>query len=589
MRDKFRIGEALILYGKVEKFASLQINNPEYEIVTASKGPSIHMSRIVPIYSVTENLNQRWFRNVIKSAIDHYIDGVLETLPYDMRRRNNLMALREAVRNIHFPVSEIVLEKAKHRLIFDEFLLMQTAIALKRAMVKTDLAGCSHNIEGDLIKRFREMLPFKFTKSQSKVIKEIESDMKSQRPMNRLLQGDVGSGKTVVALYALILAVQSKYQGALMVPTEVLAEQHYNNMKALLKDMDVKVVLLSGDLTSEERARRRHMIETQEADIVVGTHAIIQEGVRFKRLGLAVIDEQHKFGVMQRAFLKSKSINPDILIMTATPIPRTLALTAYGDLDISVIDELPPGRKNIKTLYFEEIHREKAYRIAGEQARIGRQAYVVYPIIEDSEKLNLRPVLRMHKEIQNLFPDLKVEVLHGRMKSDEKERVMRYFKEAKIDILVSTIVIEVGIDIPNASTMIIEHADRFGLSQLHQLRGRIGRGEFISYCIMVADPKTEDASERLNAMLATSDGFKIAEEDLRIRGPGEFFGTRQHGLPEIKVGNIVRDRDILEAAKAEAFELVKKDRYLNLPEHRHILQNLKKKFKMKDLDLALVG
>src|SRR3989338_2849929 len=437
MRDKFRIGEALILYGKVEKFASLQINNPEYEIVTASKGPSIHMSRIVPIYSVTENLNQRWFRNVIKSAIDHYIDGVLETLPYDMRRRNNLMALREAVRNIHFPVSEIVLEKAKHRLIFDEFLLMQTAIALKRAMVKTDLASCSHNIEGDLIKRFREMLPFKFTKSQSKVIKEIESDMKSQRHMNRLLQGDVGSGKTVVALYALILAVKSKYQGALMVPTEVLAEQHYNNMKALLKDMDVKVVLLSGDLTSEERARRRHMIETQEADIVVGTHAIIQEGVRFKRLGLAVIDEQHKFGVMQRAFLKSKSINPDILIMTATPIPRTLALTVYGDLDISVIDELPPGMKNIKTLYFQEIHREKAYRIAGEQARIGRQAYVVYPIIEDSEKLNLRPVLRMHKEIQNLFPDLKVEVLHGRMKSDEKERVMRYFKEAKIDILVS--------------------------------------------------------------------------------------------------------------------------------------------------------
>lgn len=589
MRDKFRMGEELILYGKVEKFSSLQINNPEYEILASSKGASIHMGRIVPVYSVTENLNQRWFRNVVKSAVDNYIDGVMEALPYDMRRRNNLMALREAVRNAHFPVSEIVLEKAKRRLIFDEFLLMQTGIALKRAMVKADIIGCSHNIKGDLIERFKASLPFEFTKSQLKVIKEIESDMKSPKPMNRLLQGDVGSGKTVVALYALILAVQSKYQGALMVPTEILAEQHYNNIKTLLKNLNVKVVLLSGDLTGEERDRRRQMIETQEADIVVGTHAIIQEGVRFKNLGLAVIDEQHKFGVMQRAFLKSKSINPDILVMTATPIPRTLALTVYGDLDISVIDELPPGRRNIKTLYFEEAHREKAYRIAGEQVRIGRQVYVVYPIIEDSEKIDLRAVLRMHKELSDLFPDLKVEVLHGRMKSDDKEKIMRYFKEGKIDILVSTIVIEVGIDIPNASTMIIEHADRFGLSQLHQLRGRIGRGQFISYCILIADPKTDEARERLNAMLNTSDGFKIAEEDLKIRGPGEFFGTRQHGLPEIKVGDIIRDRDILEAAKAEAFELVKKDRSLKMPENRAILDNLKKKFNRKDLDLALVG
>ena len=589
MKDRFRIGQVVILYGKIEGGKYLQINNPEYEILTSTEEDSIHMGKIVPVYPLTESLNQRWFRGVLKFTVDNYIDGIFDILPYDIRRKNNLMVLKEAVRNIHFPVSDIVLKKAQYRLIFDEFLLLQVGIALKRAQVKIDLKGFTHKTEGDLIGKFKNILPFEFTKSQSKVAKEIELDMKSPKPMNRLLQGDVGSGKTIVALCALVTAIQNKYQAALMVPTEILAQQHYNNIKELLKDLGVKIILLSGDLNTKERERRKHMIETGEADLVIGTHALIQEGVHFKNLGLIVIDEQHKFGVMQRSLLKSKSINPDILIMTATPIPRTLALTLYGDLDVSTIDELPPGRKNIKTLYFEEGKRQKAYNVAQEQVLLGRQAYVVYPVIHESEKRDLRSATKMHKELSGLFPDLKIGLLHGRMKSDEKERIMRDFKEEKINILVSTVVLEVGVDILNASTMIIEHAERFGLSQLHQLRGRIGRGEYISYCILVANPKSDGAKRRIETMVKTQDGFKIAEEDLEIRGPGEFFGTRQHGLPEFKIGNIIRDREILELAKKEAFELVRKDRFLQTPQNRYIRNALRKKFKMKDLELASVG
>jgi ATP-dependent DNA helicase RecG len=589
MKDRFKVGQKLILYGKVERYNYLQINNPEYEIETQTKEDPVHMGRIVPIYPLTENLNQRWFRNVLKFTVDNYIDGILDSLPYDIKRRNNLMVLKEAVRNIHFPVSEIVLKKARYRLIFDEFLLLQTGIALKRARLKIDLDGYSHDIEGEWIDRFKKMLPFEFTGSQSRVIREIENDMKSPRPMNRLLQGDVGSGKTIVALYALILTVQNRYQGALMVPTEILAEQHYRNIKVLLKDLDVKLVSLAGDLRPDERNRRRHMIETGEADIAIGTHALIQEAVRFKRLALAVIDEQHKFGVMQRAFLKSKSINPDILVMTATPIPRTLALTVYGDMDVSIIDELPPGRGDIKTLYFEGENRKKAYMLAADEVKEGRQVYVVYPIIEDSERSDLRAATKMHKELSAFFPDLKVGLLHGRMSSANKEKVMRDFKDKGIDILVSTIVVEVGVDIPNASMMIVEHAERFGLSQLHQLRGRIGRGKYLSFCVLIADPKSDEANARIEVMLRTQDGFKIAEEDLEIRGPGEFFGTRQHGLPELKIGNIVRDRDILEIAKAEAFGLIKKDRFLERRENRCIREKLKRKFNTKDLELLAVG
>ncbi|MDP2921523.1 MAG: ATP-dependent DNA helicase RecG [Candidatus Omnitrophota bacterium] len=589
MKDKFKIGQELILYGRVERYNYLQMNNPEYEILTGTKEDFVHMGRIVPVYPLTANLNQRWFRNIMKFTVDNYADGVSEILPYEMRKRNNLMELGEAVRNIHFPVSEVVLKNARDRIIFDEFLILQTGMALKRASIKMDMTGYSHEIEGDLINKFKISLPFQLTRSQSKVIKEIEEDMKSPKPMNRLLQGDVGSGKTIVALYAIILTVQNGYQAALMAPTEILAEQHYRNISALVKELGIRAMILSGDLKEEERRRRRHMIEIGEADIVIGTHALIQEGVSFKKLGLAVIDEQHKFGVLQRALLKSKSANPDILVMTATPIPRTLALAVYGDMDVSVIDELPPGRGGIKTLFFEEKNREKAYAIAEEQVKIGRQVYVVYPIIDESEKSDLRAAIKMHKDLSGRFPDLKVGLLHGRMKSKEKEAVMHDFKDHKIDILVSTIVVEVGVDISNASTMIVEHAERFGLSQLHQLRGRIGRDKHISYCILVSDPKTDDAKRRISAMLKTQDGFKIAEEDLEIRGPGEFFGTRQHGLPELKIANIIRDRAILETAKEEALDLIKRDRFLRLPENRMIPESLLSKFTRDDLELASVG
>lgn len=589
MKDKFKIGQELVLYGKVEGRNCFQITNPEYELLTGTKEDSAHMGRIVPIYPLTEDLSQRWLRNILKFVADEYASGVRDMLPYEVRRRNDLMLLKGAIQNVHFPVSEVVLERARHRLIFDEFLLLQVGIAMKRASVKVDLNGCAHSLEGYLIQKFKKALPFEFTKSQQKVIQEIERDMSSPKPMNRLLQGDVGSGKTIVALCALVTTVENGYQGALMVPTEILAEQHYKNIEEKLSNFNIKVVLLSGDLKPKERDRRRHMIATGEADLVIGTHALIQQGVRFKKLGLAVIDEQHKFGVAQRSLLKSKSQNPDILIMTATPIPRTLALTVYGDLDISIIDELPPGRGEVKTLYFEEKNRIKAYRIAEEQVKIGRQVYVVYPIIEESERSDLRAATKMHKELRDLLPDLRIGLLHGRMKSKEKEKIMRDFKDKKIDILVSTIVIEVGVDIPNASLMIVEHAERFGLSQLHQLRGRIGRGKYLSYCILVAQPKSDEARSRIKAMLDTQDGFKIAEEDLEIRGPGEFFGTRQHGLPELKIGNIIRDRALLELAKREAFELVKKDRFLSLPENRHIRENLRKKFDPKDLALATVG
>src|SRR3989338_3541153 len=589
MKDKFKMGQELILYGKVERYSYLQMNNPEYEILTGTKEDMVHMARIVPIYPLTESLNQRWFRNIMKFTVDNYVNEILEILPFEARKRNNLMMLKEAMRNIHFPVSGLVLKKARERIIFDEFMILEIGIALKRAGIKIDLNGYSHKLEGDLIGKFKNILPFQLTKSQSRVIKEIEEDMKSQKPMNRLLQGDVGSGKTIVALHGLILTVQNGYQGALMVPTEILAEQHYRNINALVKDLGINTVLLSGDLKEEERSRRRHMIEIGEADIIVGTHALIQEGVNFKKLGLAVIDEQHKFGVMQRALLKSKSANPDILVMTATPIPRTLALTVYGDMDVSIIDELPPGRGEVKTFFFEENNRDRAYKIAEEQIKIGSQVYVVYPIIDESEKSDLRAAIKMYKDTSQRFPDLNIGLLHGRMKSKEKESVMIDFKDCKIDMLISTMVIEVGVDISNASVMIVEHAERFGLSQLHQLRGRIGRGRHLSYCILVSEPKTDDAKHRISAMLKTQDGFKIAEEDLEIRGPGEFFGTRQHGLPELKIANIIRDRDILESARKEAFDLIQKDRFLRLPENRLIRENLLAKFSKEDLALASVG
>ncbi len=589
MKDRFKVGQELILYGKVERYRDLQINTPEYEILSGKGEDSIHIGRIVPIYPLIQELNQRWLRKIMKEAVDRYASSVKEILPFEIRKRQGLILLSEAIRNIHFPVSNLVLEKARRRLIFDEFFLLQLGIAIKRSKIEIDLDGVVHKIDGELIKIFKDSMPFELTASQKKVVSEIEQDMQSPKPMNRLLQGDVGSGKTVVATWAMVLSVQSGYQAALMAPTEILAQQHYKSISKLLKALNLKVVLLSGDAKQDVKRRIKDTIERGEADIIIGTHALIQEGVKFRSLGLVIIDEQHKFGVLQRRLLRSKSQNPDILVMTATPIPRTLALTVYGDLDVSIIDELPPGRRDIKTLHFKESERGKAYRLIREQVDLGRQVYVVYPIIEESENLDLKAATQMFKELKEEFKDFSVGLLHGRMKSNEKERIMGEFKDGRLQILVSTIVIEVGVDIPNASVMLVEHAERFGLSQLHQLRGRIGRGNYLSYCILLSDTKTEDAQRRIEAMLNTQDGFKIAEEDLEIRGPGEFFGTKQHGLPEIKIGNILRDSELLEIAKQEAFELINKDRELKAPQYTLLKLGLRKKFRFTDLELVTVS
>jgi ATP-dependent DNA helicase RecG len=564
LSEYFKVGQKVIFYGKVERFGQdLQMNSPEYEIISQDTADSLHIGRLVPIYPLTEDLAQRTFRQIVKNCLDQTIPYLTDRLPYEIRARHNLLNLAQALNNIHFPKDFPHLEKAHQRLVFEEFFFLQLALGLRKARMKIQ-KGIAHRTEGELINRFKKLLPFELTSSQKKVISEIETDMASPRPMNRLLQGDVGSGKTIVATYALSLTVQNGFQGALMVPTEVLAEQHYENLTSFFKPLKLKIAILISSLPKRLRDDVRQKIDKGEVDIVVGTHALIQEKVKFKNLGLVIIDEQHKFGVHQRAILPKKGTNPDCLVMTATPIPRTLALSLYGDLDISTIRELPPGRKAVKTFWVGEEKRESIYKFIEEQVKKTRQVYVVYPIIDESGKLDIRAATKMYEKLRDkVFPHLRVGLVHGRMNKDERSEVMRGFKGGKIDILVSTIVIEVGIDIPNASIMLVEHAERFGLSQLHQLRGRIGRGSEESYCILLSEPKTEEAKLRLKAMVSTQDGFRIAQEDLRLRGPGEFFGKRQHGLTELKIADLVKDAQVLEIARREAFDLIRRDPSLN--------------------------
>ncbi|MDD5496138.1 MAG: ATP-dependent DNA helicase RecG, partial [Candidatus Omnitrophica bacterium] len=504
---------------------------------------------------------------------------------------------RFAINNIHFPVTFDNLDKAYRRIVFEEFFTLQLALALKKKGARLKEAAASFNVKGELSEAFLKGLPFELTGGQKKAITEIEHDVSSDRPMNRLLEGDVGSGKTVVAAYALALAAQNGFQGVMMAPTEVLARQHFISLSELLMPLGVNTALLVQGIDPKTKERICSDIREGRINVIVGTHAIIQEAVAFKALGLAVIDEQHKFGVTQRAVLKHKGRNPHILIMTATPIPRTLALTVYGDLDISVIREMPKGRKAIATYWVEEDKRSEVYAFVKEELGKGRQAYVVCPLIESSElgvrNLEFRDKRKSAVDVyeklkDEVFGNFEVGLLHGRMSSKEKEKVMKDFKKGKIGILVSTIVIEVGIDIPNATVMLVENAERFGLAQLHQLRGRVGRGEHESYCILLADPGTDAARERLKAVEGTFDGFEIAQADLDIRGPGEFFGTRQHGLPEIRFGNIMKDFDIMEIARKEAFSLVAKDPGLREEHHRRLKESLTARFRGK-LELVNVG
>jgi len=522
------------------------------------------------------------------SVVAEYADDLPEILPLEIRRRHGLLDRVDAVRQAHFPDSEADAANAHRRLAFEEFFLLQVGLLLRRR-VETETAGIAFRVDGERVRRFLAALPFALTKAQRRVIGEIEADMAEPKPMNRLLQGDVGSGKTVVAAVALLHAVENGYQGALMAPTEILAEQHYHTLRRYLAPVDVVPTLLRGEMPAAEKRDALERIRTGQAAIVVGTHALIQDAVEFANLGLVITDEQHRFGVLQRAKLRKKGVMPDTLVMTATPIPRTLALTAYGDLAVSVLDELPPGRKPVETKHFTEADRPHLYRFLESQLAKGRQAYVVYPLIDESEKLeDVQAATEAAERLAQLFPKRRVGLLHGRFSSEEKQEVMRRFHAGEIDLLVSTSVVEVGVDIPNATVMVIENAERFGLAQLHQLRGRVGRGEHASYCALVGNPRTEEGKRRLAVMVETNDGFRIAEEDLLLRGPGELLGTRQAGLPDLKVASLVRDGRILEEARREAEALLAGDPELRHPEHQLLREQMVRRWRGK-LRLASVG
>jgi ATP-dependent DNA helicase RecG len=529
----------------------------------------------------------------VKTVVDGHYHKVEEIFPDDIIKKHKFVPITFAIKNIHFPDSLDSLEESRRRLKYEEFFVFETAMALRKRSIK-EVNGNKFKIGSNVEKHIYKLFPFKLTNSQNGVIREIHEDMCSERPMNRLLQGDVGSGKTAVAVYALFAAIANGFQTAFMAPTEILAEQHYRTLGVMLLQAEVKILLLTGGAKAKTRKENIERIRQGEIDLVIGTHALIQEDVEFKKLGLIVIDEQHKFGVMQRTRLRQKAHGlhkpqPDVLVMTATPIPRSLSLTVFGDLDISTIDELPPGRAPVETYRVTAKKENDAYEFIRKEIEKGRQAFVVFPLVDESEKLDLKSATveagRLKDEV---FTGLNVGLLHGQMKSDMKDLIMTDFINHKYDILVSTIVIEVGIDVPNATVMAIEHADRFGLAQLHQLRGRIGRSSYQSYCLLFGTPKSAESRQRIKTMLATNDGFKIAEEDLRLRGPGEFFGTRQHGLPEFKIGDIINDFPILKMARDDAFKLVKEGHKSKNAKKQMLLKRITESFKDK-LDLINTG
>jgi ATP-dependent DNA helicase RecG len=594
----FQRGRRLIVHGKAQRYRSgpLQMHVKDYEIVEDEAGegtgePSdetLHTGRLVPVYGLTRGLTARPMRRLMKQLVDTYVDRLEDPLPEALRARHRLEDLPAALRAGHFPRTEAEQAAARRRLVYDEFLLLQLGLAIRRQRQGRE-PGLAMNPPGALVRRLLGSLPFALTSAQERVWREVRLDMAAPYPMNRLLQGDVGSGKTVVAALAILTAVEAGYQAALMAPTEILAEQHLMTLTGLLEPLEVPVALLTNAVKGRARADVLERAAAGEIGCVVGTHALVQEGVRFRRLGLAVVDEQHRFGVHQRATLRRKGESPDVLVMTATPIPRTLALTLYGDLEVSVIDELPPGRKAVITRARPGGVRGKIYRFLREQVADGRQVYVVCPLVEESEALDLQAATEMADRLgREVFPDLTIGLLHGRMPFAEKDRVMREFKAGAIHVLVSTTVIEVGIDVPNASVMLVEHAERFGLSQLHQLRGRVGRGPWKSYCILLSGASSEEAKRRLDAMTATGDGFKIAEADLALRGPGDFFGTRQSGLPQFRVADLLRDAPALEAARRDAVALIREDPNLVAPAHRTLRAALLQRWRGK-LDLAGVG
>jgi ATP-dependent DNA helicase RecG len=590
LEKKFARGQRVIVYGKVVppmRSGPLEMIVKDYEIIESAEDEPIHTGRLVPVYSLTDRLGQRWMRTFMKRLVDEFADRVAETLPEPIRARRQLEPLARALRAGHFPETEDERTAAWRRFVFDDFFLLELGLAIRRHREGRQ-PGLSISPRGQLVERLRASLPYALTAAQERVWQEIRTDMAAPHPMNRLLQGDVGSGKTVVAALAILTAVEAGFQTALMAPTEILAEQHARTLGALLDPLGARSALLTNGVRGRARRTRLAALAAGEIACVIGTHALVQEGVDFPRLGLAVVDEQHRFGVMQRATLRGKGASPDVLVMTATPIPRTLALTLYGDLDVSVIDEMPPGRRPVRTFVRTGAKRREIYAFLREEMRGGRQIYVVYPLVEESEAIDLRAATVMAAELAAEFSEVRVGLLHGRMSAAEKDHVMEEFRAGAVALLVSTTVIEVGIDVPNASVMLIEHAERFGLSQLHQLRGRVGRGPWKSYCILMSGAASEDGKRRLDAMAETTDGFRIAEVDLSLRGPGDFFGTRQSGLPEFRVANLLRDAACLEPARQEAFALIAADPHVAKPEHRALRAALLARWRGK-IDLAGVG
>ena len=613
LRDRFKPGQLVALYGKVEEErggGELQLVQPQFEILGDSSdeaeggeqkaASSLEVGRIVPIYESTGQgrLTPRWFRRVIHGVLENLPPQLPDPIPAAVRRHLSLISPRDALRQVHWPdpgesFQDLQASRtpAHIRLIFEELFFLELGLELKRRQQKAQ-TGIAFSLDNRAREAIKKILPFHPTAAQKRVLKEIAGDMEKPIPMRRLLQGDVGSGKTIVAFEAAIIAMENGFQVALMAPTEILAQQHYFSARRILENAGYRIVLLTGSVEEDRKREIRRHIAQGNAQLVIGTHALIEQKVEFAKLGLVIVDEQHRFGVMQRFKLMKKSGDegsgnghprtaadprptqagrspadqrpasqssatagePDVLVMTATPIPRTLALTLYGDLDISILDEMPPGRTPIVTRRVSDDRADEVWQFVGKQVAAGHQAYVVYPVIEENEESELKAALKMHKELsKKIFPDLRVELLHGRLHPDQKEDVMRRFQKGEVDILVSTTVIEVGVDVANATVMVIEHAERFGLSQLHQLRGRIGRGAAKSLCILMTGGKvSEDGDRRLDAMVRTTDGFQIAELDLELRGPGEFFGTRQAGMPSFQVANLIRDRQLLEAAKREA-------------------------------------
>jgi len=599
LKDQLKPGDVIVVYGKVGTYKGQAVfQHPEFERGGDEGDESLHVGRIVPIYPLTENLGQRTMRRIAWNAVQLFADAADEMLPTETLERLRLSGIREALKQVHFPDDLDQAGRARYRLVFDEFLCIQLVLVARKVHAEQFLTGTVHDAAGHVRRRFLSTLPFQLTAAQERVLKEIAADMQKPRPMHRLLQGDVGSGKTVVAACALLDAIECGSQCAVMAPTEILASQHARTFAQYLEPLGIRTALLTSDMPAAERKSALSGIGNGDINLVVGTHAIIEDRVVFKRLGLIVIDEQHKFGVEQRGTLYGKGENPDVLVMTATPIPRTLAMTIYGDLDVSILDEMPKGRQEIVTRVIKEAQLPQAYDFIRKQVAQGRQAYLVYPLVSENGALeqgadgqpavrtsgnggDLRAAEAMYRKLGvEVFITERLGLLHGQMRAAEKSTVMQRFRDGQIDVLVATTVVEVGIDVPNATVMLVENAERFGLAQLHQLRGRIGRGAHKSFCILQGTPHTLDSWKRLKVMEETIDGFKIAEEDLKIRGMGNLLGREQSGFPELRVGDPLGDSDILLAARREAFRIVEADPKLEDPRYGLLRSRARELYKL---------